>query len=94
MNLSFNSLPFGYIRTPNGKAHGISWTNFRLMHLAEDPNLLAPKAMTFQFKANKKMYSTTVHFSRKNSVPIDGQKPISWTANLIPVEIGESNRPI
>lgn len=89
LNFSINSLPFGYIRTANGKSHSISWTNFRLIHLAEDPSLVAPKAMTFQFKANKKMYSATVHFQKRKSVPIGGQKPIAWIANLIPVEIGK-----
>lgn len=87
--LSLHSLPFGYIRTSRGDAHSISWTNFRLIHLAEDPSLLAPKAMSFQFKANKKMYSATVHFLRKNFVPLDGQTPVSWSANMLPVEIGK-----
>lgn len=59
------------------------------MHLAEDPSLSAPKAMSFQFKANKKMYSATVHFSKKNLVPMGGRKPVSWTANIIPVEVGK-----
>lgn len=58
------------------------------MHLADDPSLLAPKALSFQFKADKKMYSTTVHFSRKRFVPLVGLKPVSWTANIIPVELG------
>lgn len=58
------------------------------MSLAEDPSLLAPKALSFQFKANRKMYSTTVHFSRKAFVPLVGKKLVSWTTNIIPVELG------
>lgn len=85
---SMYSLPFGYIRSSNGKVHSISWTNFQLMYLADDPTLLAPKGLSFQFKADKKMYSTTVHFSRKTFVPLTGLKPVSWIANIIPVEIG------
>lgn len=60
-----------------------------MINLAEDPTLLAPKAMSFQFKTNKKMYSATVHFSKKNFVPVNGKKPIVWAANVIPVEIGK-----
>lgn len=58
------------------------------MYLADDPSLVAPKALTFQFKANKKMYSATAHFLKKSFVPLIGQKPVSWNANIVPVELG------
>ncbi|KAJ6633279.1 putative phosphoenolpyruvate synthase, partial [Pseudolycoriella hygida] len=85
---SMTHLTFGYIRTAKGKAYSISWTNFRLMNLAEDPALIAPKALSFQFKADRKIYSAVVHFSRTNYIPLDGQKPAPWIANILPVEIG------
>lgn len=51
--------------------------------------MVAPKAMSFQFKANKTIYSATIHFAKKNFVPIDGENPLAWSANIIPIEIGE-----